>query len=1121
MANDNGSRIRADDVTKQNSSNDKEIWNEDREVTLLAEIVGGYKLVRDNGISDADLNPYVMVNLGDRCIHRSKAAAEGGPNPVWTVSTRTFFLIQATLKEIVENSLQITVISKQKDPLQFTTLQICFLGKATIRLAHVLQNHCNEERLDVELQDGEIPTGLSRGILTLRFRFATPSDKHFLNLLQKGPKLLRQKSTRHLENVSSETVTKVVRKPLLITEESEADMAGESLLNVFSNAFHAKSYFDKKVGQTKILVKPFPDPDRVQQTTYLTQKQLFEETMKPSRQWIKAGSGKLGRLYLEILSCHGLPNTDVGEAMGNVTDAFICAVFEDAMVQTPVIDDELSPHWLPWTQRAFVFSMMHPASMLYLGCFDFDLGIGKHEAIGRVAVNISNLQRDTDYTLRYNLYPSSNVTDRIAFGSITIRLRVEYNDEKEALLAALRPRPKFHINVQKEKTLAVLHYTCFGVYGDTNEQTFDVTVMRSYINEILEYKRAISYCMGDAARSLIFWRGQVSVFNIMVPLHSFLFFCGASMLIERPYLAPSFSLLSIAWLMLAAQTHRRQHPSPLNRCHSFRHFIEILKNGQSSRTIDFIEPNQGAGEADSYEKSWKERLENDEKIAAQQAELQQKLLDIGDESIHTKLTGGIPLDILVRLTRYQGILGRLCLKFRLIKIIVTWEESIMSFWITACCLAGGIVSLFLPWSFIIPWTSRFFVYGLLGPHMKLVDLWLHDQGQDDATLKQAMENFHRESHSARARHQEAVKLRDLKSLAFGQYITLIPSHNLNRHYDYPLSCSSARVHEKSELMFTPAGIPGQQFFGVILPRTEDDQKEFESEYRQIQNCYSGLVKSLRAMTAAEEQSLEDEKEDVCTEVGYELITYSDDKGHIDSKQKRLRVSANSQLSIYPQSNVAILDKGMRATNCRRRSSTFRGGVELIEFNQAEKQDEYPKKLQIGEKEPLLFDQEMKLAIFQTSTNEEEHSRLHYVKKTPTWPIAQSEPPISSLAANLSSFDEEREAGEVEIVLRVPERDEVPLSDDDDDDDTTTDDFEDDGTIRYDKLPKNVDAKSDVNDDSSILYHFLPTTRSVDSSEGDRVSLTCKNEQDNGAETTELQKMEANQTLNDGTQTCTS
>lgn len=47
-------------------------------------------------------------------------------------------------------------------------------------------------------------------------------------------------------------------------------------------------------------------------------------------------------------------------------------------------------------------------------------------------------------------------------GIITVRMRIEMHHEKAALMAALKPRPKIHVNVQKEKSFHVVRYTCFG-----------------------------------------------------------------------------------------------------------------------------------------------------------------------------------------------------------------------------------------------------------------------------------------------------------------------------------------------------------------------------------------------------------------------------------------------------------------------------------------------------------------------------------------------------------------------------------------------------------------------------------------------------------------------------------
>jgi hypothetical protein len=77
--------------------------------------------------------------------------------------------------------------------------------------------------------------------------------------------------------------------------------------------------------------------------------------MKPTHKWIEAGSGSLGKLYFEVLKCDGLPNMD--NKVEGKTDAFCCIIYEDAIVNTDVINDTLKPRWVPWCQRGFVFRM--------------------------------------------------------------------------------------------------------------------------------------------------------------------------------------------------------------------------------------------------------------------------------------------------------------------------------------------------------------------------------------------------------------------------------------------------------------------------------------------------------------------------------------------------------------------------------------------------------------------------------------------------------------------------------------------------------------------------------------------------------------------------------------------
>jgi hypothetical protein len=782
----------ADSLASTDVSGDSASTEED-EIVILCELVGARHLARHDKhggeLENRDMRPFCVVKYGDKIIHRTRSAEENGNNPIWTVSTKSLFLIKANPQQMTRQVLNISLFTKRKDslPVSLISTKSLSLGQVNMDSTTIL-SHCDEERFNLNIEDELGGDASARGTLSLRLRIATRSDRQIVHLFQTPTSKLNETSKRDFANLILEdngdsTQIDMFRKggnrPLatLITETPESEVAQSSFVNALNHAFSSNVIRDHKTGLTRLRVKPSPDPELRVETEFMTAQEISTETRRPSRKWVEAGSGTLGKLYLEILACHDLPNVDIGEAVGNVTDSFVCAVYEDTCAMTDVIDDELCPHWLPWTQRAFCFGIMHPASILYLGVFDYDLGLGNHEPLGRVAVNVSNLQRNTVYTVKYNLYKSSNVTDRIANGSISIRLRVEYFDEKAALMAAIKPRTNIYVNVRKEKSFKVVRFTCFGEYD--KEDKFDLTVTRSYINEIFEYKSALSYTFWDTMKSLVFWRGQVKFFGIMLPIHSLTFFFAALTLVERPSMIVPFTLLGVAWSLLASLTLCRQHPSPWHRPPSFWHYLSLLQKGVSAAPITSIKENEGHDAAQAYEGAWKKRLEEDLLVAEKKAALQQQINTIGDDTISTKvLAGGIPLDLVVRLGRYQGIVGRVCRSFRLIKIIVTWEEGVVTFLITAGFLVAGLLSLFLPWAFILTWTGRLVVWAFFGPHMKLVDLFLRSSSKKDVTLRKLVERFHEQSIVARLRREEAVKLKDIKATAFGKYSIQVPSFNL-------------------------------------------------------------------------------------------------------------------------------------------------------------------------------------------------------------------------------------------------------------------------------------------------------------------------------------------------------
>lgn len=157
---------------------------------------------------------------------------------------------------------------------------------------------------------------------------------------------------------------------------------------------------------------------------------------------------------MEIIRAEGLPIKDnILAGGGYKSDPFVALVFEDCIAKTDVIPSCLSPWWMPWTQRAFIFRRMHVSSNLHIGVFDHDEGItgGDDDICGKVSVDLANLRSNTEYLLTYNLYENSVLIGREAKGTITIRLRMENRAERRLILSNLRMPPKLYVNVKHAK----------------------------------------------------------------------------------------------------------------------------------------------------------------------------------------------------------------------------------------------------------------------------------------------------------------------------------------------------------------------------------------------------------------------------------------------------------------------------------------------------------------------------------------------------------------------------------------------------------------------------------------------------------------------------------------------
>ena len=188
--------------------------------------------------------------------------------------------------------------------------------------------------------------------------------------------------------------------------------------------------------------------------------------------------------------------------------------------------------------------------------------------------------------------------------------------------------------MQCKKTLPVANFT---VYGNHNEDHYDIQLLRSYVNEIMELKRFLLYAIGDSINSLVMWRGQVKVGNAYLPIYSLVSFLGGIFIIERPHLIPGCLFLTIAWIMLASMQNRLQHPSPWHKTNSFTDYFSMLMNKEPPKRRTVVKRMENHKEILKYETNWEHRMKTDLDASWKEWELQLECDQIGNEDMNTEV----------------------------------------------------------------------------------------------------------------------------------------------------------------------------------------------------------------------------------------------------------------------------------------------------------------------------------------------------------------------------------------------------------------------------------------------------------------------------------------------------
>jgi len=491
-----------------------------------------------------------------------------------------------------------------------------------------------------------------------------------------------------------------------------------------------------------------------------------------------------------------------------------------------------------------------------LGVFDYD-ELGDMDFIGRVGIDVADLEFNTTYSLHYDLQnPSRKEANN---GSIFVRLCIDCPDGRAMIFSALTFPAPVWINVKTAKENDMILHTVYG-YGESPGYSLDTIC--SQITELSSYQ-IILYYIYESAPSVLLWKNHFDVsipvpckcadsskdktffrkyfktIQVNIPLHSMIAFIAGITLIEDVGLIVPYFFGSIAWLLLAVLEYRNDNPSPWSKCKTFEHFLSILLFGEEVHFIPTnIKPHENEKESIAYlAELEKRRLEveeetkkaNEEYIKLQEeANKNSAQLEKFQVDIATKTSSFVPFKSYLYPIQMQ--LESLCWFLRCLRSVVLWEECYYSFWITLTSTVLAIVSYFIPWNWIFLWTSRIVVWLVLGPWMKLVDIFYFEKlkrcTEEERELKKHEDNkerkriFYQTLKYRKIKHEEAIKLKDMKAIMFGKFCVQVPILS-DQSNETPLAKSSAkyigRKHSLTPAEYNVTHVEGQQLVGTMIP----------------------------------------------------------------------------------------------------------------------------------------------------------------------------------------------------------------------------------------------------------------------------------------------------------------
>ncbi|GFH47811.1 hypothetical protein CTEN210_04287 [Chaetoceros tenuissimus] len=670
---------------------------------------------------------FVEFHIGNEFVHATKAIRQK-LDPCWTCETGAFFLLD--LSRYSEHRLLVDVKRTRGNRT---------IGQVTISQDAIVKGNGN--RVEFHLCGSSSGTTRKNSqkkkkyLIALRYREATESDIAFI---QRG----REAASKIRENFHDIITPYRLKTPRIFQRR-------------------------QKIIQNELYFLALPQDDEKGEQ-WFTEQQLHALVEKPSEAWTTIYSdGDIGKVYIEILSCENLPAVNLLKQprKGN---PFVTIVHENSVATTDAIPDCANPRFLPWSRRAFKLRIKHTYSPLFLGVHDWSpLSTSSHFPLGRIAIRLNKFKSNTTYNLSYALGKEESE------GVIKIRLRIEWRDERKAILnSVLPPSSKMIVNVDDAKDFSHTHFT---VNGAENDREFDPITMYNKLQVLYTYHPL--YTSRYNYYYEVFLNGLEKTLRWQkgVRRRSLLVFATAVILVEYPmYTLPILSA-SLGYAMLLFLKLHQKRPSPWSNEQDYLETLCVLLKG-TDNAVD-IKPNANAVEDSVYMHKLNDKLQKEEEIFLEHydeslQELQREQLaekewikGLNENQARIKLN-----PMLLGKKKFhskQLLMDDMIQSFSFAGRVLSWEHP-SSFFITTFFFAFAIFYSFALYSGIILWLKRILVWTFLGPWFGIgCSILVGNKSLVDITYKFLQTKFTTDLRSWKLKREENLKAVAMKKYMFG------------------------------------------------------------------------------------------------------------------------------------------------------------------------------------------------------------------------------------------------------------------------------------------------------------------------------------------------------------------